>query len=291
MSDIKKLILPAAGLGTRFLPMSKAIGKEFLPLADVPLISWAVQEAKASGIEEIIFVVNENNKNLPDYFKSNARLEKILQERGSQSLLDDLKIIHQAVEGISFSTVLQALPRGDGDAVLKAEKKVEKTGFAVAFFDDVFYSKTSALAQLLNIFDTSQKIVVGLKKVSPEKLSSYGVVKVDKIANNLYKIKGIVEKPGISEAPSDLAICGRYVFNEDIVRYLKKTPANKKGEIILAEALKAMIEDGKIIYGCEIEGEWLECGNMADWLKSNLTLCLRHPKYGAGLREMVKKIK
>ncbi|MCX6789166.1 MAG: sugar phosphate nucleotidyltransferase, partial [Candidatus Gribaldobacteria bacterium] len=174
---------------------------------------------------------------------------------------------------------------------LKAEKKVGKEPFAVVFFDDIFITKTPALTQLINVFQTSQKIVVGLKKAPPEKLPFYGVVKAEKIANNLYKIKDIVEKPALGQAPSDLALCSRYILTDEIFPYLKKIPANAKGEIILADAFKAMLADGKIIYGYEIEGDWLECGNMADWLKSNLTLCLRHPKYGPALKEWLKKYK
>ncbi len=302
MSEIKKLILPAAGMGTRFLPLSKAVNKEFLPLADLPLIFYVVEEARLSGIEEIIFVLNESNKNLIDYFKPNLKLEKILDERGQAECLENLRKAHKSLEGINFSFVLQPRPLGDGDAVLRAEKKVEKGAFAVAFFDDVFLAKTPALAQTAHIFSASQKTVVGLKKTSPEKFSHYGIVKTDKIAHNLYKIKDIVEKPKFNESASDpvrnfisngadLAVCSRYIFNEEILRYLKKTPANQKGEIILAEALKMMLDDGKVIYGCEIEGEWLECGNTQDWLMSNMLMCLRHEKYGQAMRETAKKAK
>lgn len=291
MSAIKKLILPAAGLGTRFLPLSKMVRKEFLPLVDSPMISYAVEEARQAEIEEIIFVVSEINKNIVDYFQRNDKLEELLKQRGAGETLESLQKLYQGLENIVLSSVIQPSPKGDGDAVLRAEKKVGKDGFAVAFLDDVFSAKVPPLAQLFNIFQTSQKTVVGLKKVASEKLPFYGVVKVEKIANNLYKIKDIIEKPPKEQAPSDLAICGRYVFTEEIFRYLKKNQPNAKGEIILAEALKLMLSDGKMIYGCEIDGEWLECGNMADWLKTNVTLCLRHPKYGQMLREWIKKAK
>lgn len=291
MSAIKKVILPAAGLGTRFLPLSKAVRKEFLPLVDSPMLSYVVEEARQAEIEEIIFVVSEINKNIVDYFQPNDKLEELLKQRGAGETLESLQKLYNGLENIVFSSVIQPLPKGDGEAVLRAEKKVGKDAFSVAFLDDVFSAKVPPLVQLFNIFQTSQKTVVGLKKVASEKLPFYGVVKVEKIANNLYKIKDIVEKPPIEQAPSDLAICGRYVFTEEIFRYLKKTQPNAKGEVILAQALKLMLSDGKMIYGCEIDGEWLECGNMLDWLKTNLTLCLRHPKYGQMLREWVKKAK
>ena len=289
--EVKKIIFPAAGLGTRFLPLSKAVPKEFLPLADAPMISYVVEEAKQAGVDEMIFVVNESNKNVVDYFKRDEKLEELLEQRGAKEILENLQKIYKGLENITVSSVTQPLPKGDGDAILRAEKRVDKSAVAVAFFDDVFIAKTPPLVQLLNIFRTSQKTVVGLKRAAPEKLPFYGVVKTEKIANNLYKIKDIVEKPLLNQAPSDLALCSRYILTEDIFRYLKKTQPNAKGEIILAEALKLMLADGKMIYGYEIEGEWLECGNTQDWLKTNLVLCLRHPKYGAALKEWIKKIK
>ncbi|MDD5750134.1 MAG: UTP--glucose-1-phosphate uridylyltransferase [Candidatus Pacebacteria bacterium] len=290
-SEIKKIILPAAGLGTRFLPLSKAVPKQFLPLADAPMVSYVVDEAREAGMEEVIFVVNEASKNIAGYFQKDAKFEEVLEERGAKDVLEKLKNVSAGLENVAISSVVQPLPRGDGDAVLRAEKAVGKGACAVAFFDDVFSSKTPPLSQLLNIFKTSQKTVVGLKKVSPEKLPFYGVAGVEKIASNIYKIKEITEKPPMGQAPSDLAMCGRYVFTEEIFHYLKKTQPNAKGEIILAEAVKLMLADGKMVYGCEIEGEWLECGNTQEWLKSNLTLCLRHPKYGPVLKEWIKKIK
>lgn len=291
IKEVKKAILPMAGLGSRFYPISKAVGKELLPLVDCPMISYAIEEAKQAGIEEIVLVVKENNKNVLDYFKSDSKLEQFLENRGAKDPLENLQAAHRGLEQINFSLVVQPSPKGDGDAVLKAEKKVGKEPFAVVFFDDIFVSRTPALTQLINVFQTSRKIVVGLKKASAEKLPFYGVVKAEKIANNLYKIKDIVEKPAMGQAPSDLALSSRYILTDEIFPYLKKIPPNAKGETILADALKAMLADGKIIYGYEIEGDWLECGNMADWLKSNLTLCLRHPKYGAALREWLKKAK
>ncbi|PIU16393.1 hypothetical protein COT20_00390, partial [bacterium (Candidatus Gribaldobacteria) CG08_land_8_20_14_0_20_39_15] len=268
-----------------------AVRKEFLPLVDSPMLSYVVEESRQAAIEEIIFVVSENNKNIADYFRRNDKLEELLKQRGAGEILENLQKLYNGLENIVLSSVIQPLPKGDGDAVLRAEKKVGKDAFSVAFLDDVFSAKIPPLVQLFNIFQTSQKTVVGLKKIAQEKLPFYGVVKVEKIANNLYKIKDIVEKPPIEQAPSELAICGRYVFTEEIFRYLKKTQPNAKEEIILAEALRLMLADGKMIYGYEIDGEWLECGNMLDWLKTNLTLCLRHPKYGPVLKDHIKKFK
>ncbi|MBM4177567.1 hypothetical protein FJ208_02100, partial [Candidatus Gribaldobacteria bacterium] len=171
-----------------------------------------------------------------------------------------------------------------------AKKLIGKDNFAVAFPDDIFYSQTPALEQLLKVFATSQKPVIGLKKVEAEKLSSYGVVKVEKIANKLYQIKDIIEKPKKGEEPSSLAVCGRYALDNETLNYLSKVKPNQKGEIILAEAFKEMLLDGKVIYGVELEGEWLECGKIIDWLKSNLFMCLRHQDYAPILKKYLKTL-
>ena len=292
MLEIKKTIIPAAGLGTRFLPLSKVLPKELLPLTDVPMVDFAVREIKNSEINKIIFVLSENKKIILDYFKQNKKLENILEKNNhKKQYLKVIKEKEKEFENLSFSFSFQHLPKGDGDAVLKAKNYIKKEGFAVLFPDDVFESKNPPLCQLKKIFQTSQKPIIGLRKVPKDKVSSYGVVSVEKIANKLYKIKGIREKPASEQASSDLVIVGRYMLTPEIFGYLKKTKENKRGEIILAEALNLMIKDGKMIYGYEISGEWLECGKKIDWLKSNLYLCLKHPEFGPILREWLKKIK
>lgn len=289
---LKKVIIPAAGLGTRFLPITKTLPKEMLPLVDMPMISYVVREAKEAGASQIVFVISERKKVILDYFKKLTWLEKILEKRKKDELLEELIKLDKEFEKISFSYALQEKPRGDGDAILKAKNLIGRGPCGVLFGDDIFEAKESAIAQLAKIFNTSQKPVIGLKRVSREKLPSYGVVAVEKIANRLYKIKDIVEKPkDASQAPSDLAIAGRYIINPEVFEFLKKTKAIKTGEIILAEALKAMIKSGKIIYGYEIDGEWLECGKKIDWLKTNFYLSLNHPKFGKELKEWVKKMK
>lgn len=288
---IKKAVIPAGGLGTRHLPLTKVVSKELLPLADEPMIAHIVREAVKSGIEEISFVLPQNKKSTLDYYKRKTALEQVLQKNNKKELLAVLEGIQQEVQGVSFSLAVQQIPRGDGDAILKAEKKIGKNPFAVSFCDDVFLSKKPALGQLKKIFETSQKPIIGLKSVENERTAFYGTAKVEKIAHRLYKIKEIVEKPDPENAPSNLVFCGRYIFTPEIFKYIRKIKPNKKGEVILAEVLKSMLGDGKIIYGYEIEGEWLECGNMADWLKSNLYLSLHHPKYGPMLKEYLKKMK
>jgi len=289
--NIKKAIIPVAGLGTRFLPLTKAIPKPILPLADRPMIDYIVEEAKKSGIERVVFVLSNDKNNILDYFKKNSKLENILEKRNQKDILKSLKDIDKEIENISFSSVIQQNPKGDGDAILKAQKIIGKDACGVLFGDDIILSKVPALEQLSNIFKTCQKPIVCLKKVPKDMLSSYGVVKVDKIANRLYKIKDIIEKPKKEEdIYSDLAIVGRYIITPLVFEYLKKVNSNHKGEIILAQAFKDMLKDGKIVYGYEVEGEWLECGNKLNWLKSNLRICLQHPEFGPILKDYLKKI-
>ncbi|MCD6270594.1 UTP--glucose-1-phosphate uridylyltransferase [bacterium] len=291
MEEIKKAIIPAAGLGTRFLPITKIIPKELLPLVDQPTIRYPVKEAALAEISNIIFVLSDGKKKIIEYFKRDKKLESILKERGQKALLEASVRASEEFKDISFSSVLQPLPKGDGDAILRAKRQIGKEAFAVLFADDVFESKIPAIAQLKNIFQTSQKPIIGLKRVAKEKISSYGVVSFEKIANRLYKIKEIVEKPKAEEAPSDLAACGRYVLTPDVFDFLAKAEPNQKGEIILAQALRDMLKKGRLIYGYEIDGQWLECGNKIEWLKSNLYFSLKHPEFGPAIQEWFKKIK
>ncbi len=283
--EVKKAIIPIAGLGTRFLPLSKVVPKELWPLVDKPVIQYIIEEARESGISEIVFVVSPKKKIVLDYFAKSSELEKILKKR-KNAFLNELKDLTAISRDISFSSVTQKNPLGDGHAILQAKDKVKDENTAVLFADDVVDSKTPCLLQLLKVFKTCKKPVVGLYRLPKEKLSSYGIVGVEKIANRFYKLKKIVEKPQAEEAPSDLAIIGKYVLTPEVFKYLKKVKPTKKGEIILAEALTEMLKDGKVIYGYEIEGKWLECGNKPGWLESHTYLSLKHPQLGKHLKNI-----
>lgn len=287
--EVKKVVIPVAGLGTRFLPFTRILPKAVLPVIDEPMVVYSAREAKDAGINDITIVISENMKMVLDYFKPKTRLENILEKRGSFETLEKLKETDREFEGVNFSFSLQAIPKGDGDAILKAKKHLGKEAFGVLFHDDLFFCKTPAIAQMINVFQTAQKPIIGLKKLDSSTISKYGCVEVEKVANRLYKIKKIVEKPKKEEAPSDLAVCGRYILTNEIFQYFSKTKPNKKGEVILAEAFKEMIDDGKVIYGYEIDGEWLECGQTADWLKSSLFLTLQHKEYGPMIKKWLKK--
>jgi len=287
MVEIKKVIIPIAGLGTRFLPLSKVVPKELLPLVDKPVLQYIVEEVKNSGISEIIFVVNSEKQFILNYFRKSPKMEKILQERKRNHLLIELRNLENLCQDISFSSVFQKKPLGDGHAILQTESKVRGESVGVLFADDIVDSKIPCLSQLLNVFKTCQKPILALYRMPKEKLSSYGIVEAEKIANRIYKIKKIIEKPKPEEAPSDLAIMGKYILTSEVFDELKRAKPGKRGEIILAEVLDKMLKDGKIIYGYEVEGKWLECGNKLDWLKSHFYLSLKHPEYGEKLKEVL----
>lgn len=289
MVEIKKAIFPIAGLATRFLPLSKVVSKEFLPLADKPTIHYLIEEAAMAGIKKIIFVISPGKKEISDYFKKVPKLEKALREKKRDNLLEELDKVQQLAKQISFSFVEQKEPLGDGHAILAAKKFVNKEPVAVFFSDDIVDSRRLCLSQLIQTFKTSQAPILALKKVSPEKLPFYGVVGVEKIANRLYKIKKVVEKPPEGTAPSDLAVVGRYIITPEVFDYIKKTPKLETGEICISQTLAKMVRDGKIIYGYEIEGEWLECGNKLGWLKSHFHFSLKHPEFGPELKKFLKE--
>jgi len=289
--EIKKAIIPIAGLGTRFLPMSKVLSKEFFPLVDKPIIQYILEEVKRSGITEVIFVVSPKQKTILSYFKKDAELEKILIKRKKENILKDLKDFEDAFDGITFSFAVQKQPLGDGNAILQAAKFAKKEPVANSFGDDIIDSDTPALLQLAEIFKTCNAPVLGLKTMPREKIPAYGMVTTEKISNRLYKIRKIIEKPELSEVTSNMVVIGKHILTPEVFEYLKKAKPSKKGEIILAEVFDKMLDDGKTIYGYELRGEWLECGDKPKWLKSFLYFALRDPKFGAELKQYLKTIK
>jgi UTP--glucose-1-phosphate uridylyltransferase len=289
--EIKKAIIPIAGLGTRFLPLSKAVPKELWPLVDIPLIQYTISEAKEAGIKEIIFVLSPGNKKVLDYLKPSPKIEKALKERKKETILADIKALDKILDDVSFSYVLQKKPLGDGHAILQAAKLINSEPVVCMFADDVIESRVPAVSQLSKVFKTCQKPVLALFRRPEEKISHYGIVGIEKIASRLFKVKKIIEKPALEEAPSNLAIVGRYILTPEVFDYLKRAKPGKNGEIILAEVINnQMLRDGKLVYGYEIEGNWLECGDKLKWLKSNLYLSLKHPGYGPELKEYLKTL-
>lgn len=299
--QIKKAIIPIAGLGTRFLPLAKVVPKTVWPLVDKPVLHYIIEEVKASGIKEVIFIVNAARNNLAlNYFKKDTALEKHLEQRGKKEILAELKGLEKLCQGLCFSSVVQREPLGDGHALLQAKRQLAGEACAVSWADDVVEAEQPCLWQLGKIFKTCEKPVLALCRLAKEQLSSYGVVEVEKITHRVYKIKRIVEKPEPGQAPLDpvrgnasnstgLAIVGKYILTNPVFDYLAKAkPSQQRGEIILAEVLQQMLADGKVIYGYEFKGKWLECGKKSDWLYSHFYLSLKHPVFGPKLREYLK---
>lgn len=287
--EIKKAIIPVAGLGTRFLPLSKVLPKEFWPLVEKPMIQYAIEEAKKSGISEIIFVVPRKRNWIFKYFKRESKLEKILKEKGRNHILEEIAKLEEISRGIKFSFVRQKKPLGDGQATSLAEKIVGDEACVVLYPDDIIESKIPCTLQLIEAFKIYQKPIVAISRRPKKVLPFYGVVSGKKIAKRIYKIEKIVEKPSIEKAPSNLAIIGRRIITKEVFQYLKKAKP-KRGEISLTETLAEMVKKKKEILGLEIEGKWLECGNKLSYLKSNLYLCLKSKRFGPELRKFLGKI-
>ena len=245
----------------------------------------------SAGIREIVFVVNPKQKMIFNYLQKSPELEKVLIKRKKDKILKELHDFEQILEGITFSFVVQKQPLGDGHSILQAQKLVAGEPVAVSFGDDVVDSQEPAMLQLMNIFKTCQAPVVALKSMPKDVIPAYGNVVVEKIANHLYKIKKIVEKPTPDQIQSNLVIVGKYILTPEVFTYLKKAAPSDKGEIILGEVFEKMLHDGIQIYGYEIKGEWLECGDKLKWLKSFLYLALKDERFGKELKEYLKTLK
>ena len=288
--EVKKAIIPIAGLGTRFLPLSKVVPKEFWPLVDKPVLQYIVEEAIASGIEEIIFVINPGKKIAYDYFKKKLKSEKASLSKYKNHFLNQLEKLENLSKKIFFSTVVQREPLGDGDALLKTKKIVKKEPCAALWADDVVESKIPCLLQLIKVFKKYKKPVIALYRVPKSSFQFYGMVGVKKVGNRTYRIAKIIEKPQVLESPSNLAIVGKSIITDEVFNYLKKVKFSERGEIGLTETFAEMVKAGSEVYGYEFEGKWLECGNKLAYLKSNLYLSLKHHQFGKELRKYLKTI-
>jgi len=290
--EIKKAIIPIAGLGTRFLPLSLAVSKEFFPLVDKPIIQYIVEEVKKSGIKEIVFIINPKQKIIMNYFKNFPELEKLLVKRKKDKILKELKDFEATFGDINFSFAVQKIPLGDGHAILQAGKFLNLEPVAVSFGDDVIDSDIPALSQLIEIFKTTNNApVIALKSIPKDRIPAYGSVIVEKISSRLYKIKKIIEKPDLSQIKSDLVIVGKYILTPEVFTYLKKASPSNKGEIILGEVFDKMLSDGMPLYGYDLKGEWLECGDKSKWLKSFIYFVMKDPIFGKEIKEYIKTLK
>jgi len=292
MEKIKKAIIPAAGLGTRFLPLSKVLPKELWPLADKPMLQYTIDEAIDAGVKEIIFVISQKKKIILSYLKNSPELEKYLKILGKEKYIEKLRNFQDKYKNISFSFIYQKKPLGDGQAILLAKNLIKKEPCFVLYPDDIVESKINCLKKLTEIFEKYHQTVMALCRIPKESLSFYGVVKAQKIAERVFKIEKMIEKPKGKELDSlsNLAIIGKRIISPEVFSYLKKSLPGPRGEIGLTDVLIEMMKDKKEnVFGYEIDGKWLECGNKLAYLKSNLYLSLKHPQFGNELKTFLRK--
>ena len=273
---VRKAVFPAAGLGTRFLPATKAQPKEMLPLVDKPIIQYGVEEAVASGASNIILVTGRGKNAIEDHFDVSVELESFLEQRGKKDLLDEIRKISNL---INFAYVRQGEPLGLGHAVLVTRELVGHEPFAVILADDVIDAEPPALKQLIDVYERVQGPVLAVERVPMEDVSSYGVIAPDlsaDLGDGVYQVKDLVEKPPRSEAPSDLAIIGRYILTPDIFPALEATKSDRTGEIQLTNGLRELLKT-RPIYACEVKGVRHDTGNKLGFLKAVVYFALRRP--------------
>ena len=291
MARIKKAVIPAAGFGTRFLPVTKATPKEMLPIVDKPTIQYIVEEALASGIEEILIISGHAKRAIEDHFDSAPVLERELEEKGK----DDLLAIIRETADINVHYIRQKKMRGLGDAILCAKSFMAGEPFAVLLGDDVVYAdaikgQQPALRQLIDIYDTYGGSVLGCQQVVPEKVSSYGIVAGKEIAGSkLLKVSDMIEKPELSEAPSNIAVLGRYIISPTIFELLEHTAPGKGGEVQLTDALKqlALVEP---VWAYCFEGKRYDVGDKLGFLKATVEFALRRPDLGGPFRSYLEEL-
>lgn len=268
---VRKAVFPAAGLGTRFLPVTKAIPKEMLPLVDKPLIQYCVEEAIASGIEDVIIITGRGKTAIEDHFDTSKELEVLLEEKGKTDLL---KIVRDISNLVRFSYTRQKEALGLGHAILCAKDLVGNEPFAVFLGDDIIDAKVPAMAQMVEIYKKYRHSVLAVQRVPKDNISSYGVIKEEQVEDGVFKVSDMVEKPRAEDAPSDLAVIGRYILTPDIFDYLEKTKPGKGGEIQLTDALKSMASR-HAVYALEFEGERYDAGDKLGFLKANVSFALK----------------
>lgn len=286
---IKKAIFPVAGLGTRFLPATKASPKEMLPIVDKPLIQYAVEEAISAGITELIFVTSSSKRAIEDHFDSNYELETKLAKSGKEDLLAIVKQI--LPKGVGCAYIRQPDTLGLGHAVLCAKPLINNEPFAVLLADDLIDGhKQSCLAQMVELYQTTQRSVVAVEKIPLEETQKYGIVGLKQQQENYGEISQIVEKPLPKDAPSNLGVVGRYILNPTILACLEKTSAGKGGEIQLTDAIASLLNQ-EAVYAWQFNGKRYDCGNKLGYLQATIEYALKHAEIGKEFKEYLQKQK
>jgi len=286
MKNLRKVVFPAAGLGTRFLPVTKSTPKEMLPIVDKPLIQYGVEEALEAGFNNVIIVTGRGKNAIEDYFDYSHELEHILSQRQDNETLEEIRKMPKQVD---VAYIRQKKPLGLGHAILCAESLICDEPFGVVLADDIIDAKVPVLKQLVNVAKKVNAPVIALMEVPREMVKKYGIVKGEMVENRLWEIKDMVEKPDVMDAPSNLAIIGRYILPAEIFKYLKKVKPGKNGEIQLTDALKIYAKKNKI-YGYVFEGVRFDAGDKLGYIEANIMFALKRKELKAGLINICKKV-
>jgi len=278
MLKVTKAVFPVAGLGTRFLPATKASPKEMLPIVDKPLIQYAVEEAIDAGITELIFVTGRSKRAIEDHFDTSYEIEAELEARGKEKLLDLVRNIKPS--HVDCFYVRQPAARGLGHAVLCAEKLVSDSPFAVILADDLLHGEQPVMKQMIDVFNHYHSSIVGVEAIAREDSRSYGVVEGREWEEDIFKLSGIVEKPSPEAAPSNLGVVGRYVLMPSIFSHLRKIETGALGELQLTDALQAL-QLAEQVLAYRYYGTRFDCGSKLGYLKATVEFALRHPEIGA----------
>ena len=287
MQKIRKAVIPAAGLGTRFLPATKAQPKEMLPIVDKPTLQYIIEEAVASGIEEILIITGRNKKSIEDHFDRSVELEMELEKSGKEEML---KMVREISDMVNIHFIRQKEPRGLGHAILCAKTFVGNEPFAVLLGDDVVYNDNKpCLKQLIDCYEEYKTSVLGVQTVEPQDVNKYGIVGGLHIEDRVYKVKNLIEKPAVEEAPSNVAILGRYIITPKIFEILENTKPGKGNEIQLTDALLELIKH-EAMYAYDFEGRRYDVGDKLGFLQATVEYALRKEELRDGFIEYLNSI-
>ena len=286
---VRKAVFPAAGLGTRFLPATKAQPKEMLPLVDKPIIQYGVEEALAAGCNQIIIITGRGKTAIEDHFDVSYELEKMLEERGKKDLL---AIVHQISDMIHVAYVRQKEALGLGHAVLMARELVGPEPFAVLLADDVIDAERPCLKQMMDVFEETQSSVIATQEVNGPAISAYGVLDAQRVEGKfngrLFGVKNLVEKPKLEDAPSNLAIIGRYILTPKVFETLERTPLGAGGELQLTDGVRGLLNAGENVYGYTFEGKRHDAGDKLGFLKATVEFALKRPDMGTQFADYLR---
>jgi UTP--glucose-1-phosphate uridylyltransferase len=284
---IRKAVILAAGHGTRFLPATKAIPKEMLPLVDKPAIQYVVEEAVAAGLHDVIIVTAAAKRSVEDHFDRIHELEQLLESQGKEP---ELREIQRATDLVDMAFVRQKERRGIAHAVLMTRRVVGEEPFALFFPDDIIVSDVPAIRQLMDVHERHGGSVIAVQRLPRQEVVHYGVITPEPMEERVYRVRGIVEKPSAEEAPSELATVGRYVLAADIWPLLARTPTGAGGEIQLTDTLAMLLEAGQPMFACEFEGERFDTGRPLGLLQASISLALRREDIGPALKQYLRSL-